>query len=192
MNFFFSAFSSGGTGPPSPHRLSLTDCTESPPRHPRHNQRSRQQWEGSCRAMPALLFMGRRWGVGADEFALPSLCSMALRVMWSVALVVVLVRERTRINSTVYPNATQDAVLCSASLHCVSNSRSDRTWTIFVAYSFVPISCDVGVVAVPTCNGRNCSTFRNSPVLPAASASLARAAGGTTLLVEAVQFLMSP
>ncbi|CAM9617865.1 unnamed protein product, partial [Hapterophycus canaliculatus] len=40
--------------------------------------------------MPALLFMGRRWGVGADEFALPSLCSMALRVMWSVALVVVL------------------------------------------------------------------------------------------------------
>ncbi|CAN0176406.1 unnamed protein product, partial [Ectocarpus sp. 12 AP-2014] len=40
--------------------------------------------------MPALLFMGRRWGVGADEFALPSLCSMALRVIWSVALVVVL------------------------------------------------------------------------------------------------------
>lgn len=42
--------------------------------------------------MPALLFMGRRWGVGADELALPSLCSMALRVAWSAALVVILVR----------------------------------------------------------------------------------------------------
>lgn len=51
--------------------------------------------EGELPVMPALHFMGRRWGVGADEFALPSLCSMLLRVMWSVALVVVLVRTRT-------------------------------------------------------------------------------------------------
>jgi len=43
--------------------------------------------------------MGRRWGVGADEFALPSLCSMALRVMWSVALVVMLVSDGTKITT---------------------------------------------------------------------------------------------
>lgn len=42
--------------------------------------------------MPALRYMGRRWGIGADELALPSLCSMTLRVVWTVALVVILVR----------------------------------------------------------------------------------------------------
>lgn len=46
--------------------------------------------------MPALLFMGRRWSVGGDEFALPSLCSMALRVVWSIALVVILVSSVAR------------------------------------------------------------------------------------------------
>ncbi|CAM9636490.1 unnamed protein product, partial [Choristocarpus tenellus] len=40
--------------------------------------------------MPALKFMGRRWGVGGDEFALPSLCSMGLRILWSTALVIML------------------------------------------------------------------------------------------------------
>ncbi|CAN0059675.1 unnamed protein product, partial [Laminaria digitata] len=40
--------------------------------------------------MPALRYMGRRWGIGADELALPSLCSMTLRVVWTVALVVIL------------------------------------------------------------------------------------------------------
>lgn len=42
--------------------------------------------------MPALRYMGRRWGIGADELALPSLCSMSLRVVWTIALVVILVR----------------------------------------------------------------------------------------------------
>ena len=42
--------------------------------------------------MPALRYMGRRWGIGADELALPSLCSMTLRVVWTVALVIILVR----------------------------------------------------------------------------------------------------
>lgn len=42
--------------------------------------------------MPALRYMGRRWGIGADELTLPSLCSMSLRVVWTIALVVILVR----------------------------------------------------------------------------------------------------
>ena len=48
--------------------------------------------------MPALRYMGRRWGIGADELALPSLCSMMLRVVWTVALVVILVRDFSKLH----------------------------------------------------------------------------------------------
>ncbi|CAM9453364.1 unnamed protein product, partial [Discosporangium mesarthrocarpum] len=40
--------------------------------------------------MPALKFMGRRWGVGGDEFAIPSMCSMTLRILWSATLVIIM------------------------------------------------------------------------------------------------------
>jgi hypothetical protein len=48
--------------------------------------------------MPGLSFLGRRLGVGGDEFALPSLCSMALRVCWSGALILMLAQAHATLS----------------------------------------------------------------------------------------------
>lgn len=44
--------------------------------------------------MPGITFLGRRLGVGGDEFALPSLCSILLRIAWAGALILILVEAQ--------------------------------------------------------------------------------------------------
>ncbi|CAM9189681.1 unnamed protein product, partial [Chrysoparadoxa australica] len=42
--------------------------------------------------MPALVMYGRRLGFGSDELAVPSLCGLAIRLLWSVSLAVMLIQ----------------------------------------------------------------------------------------------------
>lgn len=77
--------------------------------------------------MPALLYMGRRWGIGSDELAVPSLCSMALRVVWSVALVVTLVSGRNGFSS-VFALISHDSEHIAAGRECHIVSCQPRYW----------------------------------------------------------------
>mmetsp|Transcript_16562 Transcript_16562/g.21926 ORF Transcript_16562/g.21926 Transcript_16562/m.21926 type:complete len:764 (+) Transcript_16562:183-2474(+) len=41
--------------------------------------------------MPALKFLGRQWKVGGDEFALPAVLTISLRILWVLALLTILI-----------------------------------------------------------------------------------------------------
>jgi sn1-specific diacylglycerol lipase len=51
--------------------------------------------------MPALQALGRRWGVAGDDVTLPTLCSLVMRGVWTVVVLILLLQQKAEVDDGV-------------------------------------------------------------------------------------------